>query len=71
MAARYALQQFTFHNSVTGSEEVVIQGAQRDSVTSQAFLESPAAFWSAVPLSAAAGQVTGVLAAYLVAYPGT
>jgi len=71
MAARYALQQFTFHNSVTGSEEVVIQGAQRDSVTSQAFLESPASFWSTTPLSASAGQLTGVLAGYLAAYPGT
>jgi hypothetical protein len=69
MAARYALQQFTFHNSVTGSEEVVIVGAQRDSVTSQAFLESPAAFWSAAPLTAAAGQITGVQAGYLAAYP--
>jgi hypothetical protein len=67
MAARFALQQFTFHNSVTGAEEVVIQGASRDSITGQAFLETPAAFWSASPL--AAPQVTGVLAGYLAAYP--
>ena len=70
MAARYALQQFTFHNSVTGSEECVIQGAQRDSVTSQAFLESPAAFWSATPLTPGT-QVDPKLAAYLAAYPST
>jgi hypothetical protein len=71
MAARFALQQFVYHNSVTGSEEVVIQGAQRDSVTSQAFLESPASFWSASALTAAAGQISPQLAAYLAAYPNT
>jgi hypothetical protein len=71
MAARYALQQFVFHNSVTGSEECVVQGAQRDSVTSQAFLESPSSFWSTTPLTAAAGQIDPKLAAYLAAYPST
>jgi len=70
MAARFALQQFTFHNSVTGSEEVVIQGASRDSVTSQAFLESPASFWSVTALVAGT-QISPQLAAYLVAYPNT
>jgi hypothetical protein len=70
MAARFALQQFVYHNSVTGSEEVVIQGAQRDSVTSQAFLESPAAFWSASALVAGT-QISPALAAYLTAYPNT
>jgi len=70
MAARFALQQFTFHNSVTGSEEVVIQGASRDSVTSQAFLESPASFWSTTALVAGT-QISPQLAAYLVAYPNT
>ncbi len=67
MAARFALQQFVFHNSVSGQEEVVIQGASRDSVTGQAFLETPASFWSATPLAAPA--ITGVLAGYLAAYP--
>jgi hypothetical protein len=70
MAARFALQQFVFHNSVTGSEEVVIQGAQRDSVTSQAFLESPASFWSATALVAGT-QISPQLAQYLAAYPNT
>jgi hypothetical protein len=70
MAARYALQQFTYHNSVTSSEECVIQGAQRDSVTSQAFLESPASFWSVTPLTSGT-QIDPKLAAYLVAYPST
>jgi len=67
MAARYALQQFVFHNSVSGSEEFVPLGAQRDSVTSQAFLQSPAAYWSTTPLATPA--LTGVYAAYLTAYP--
>ena len=70
MAARYALQQFTFHNSVTGSEECVVEGAQRDSVTGQAFLQTPASFWSSVPL-AGGTQIDPKLAAYLVAYPST
>jgi len=71
MAARYALQQFTFHNSVTGAEECIIQGAQRDSVTSQAVLQTPASFWSSAPLSAVSGQIHGRLAQYLAAYPNT
>lgn len=70
MAARYALQQFTYHNSVTGSEECVVQGAQRDSVTGQAFLETPASFWSTTPLVAGT-QIDPKLAAYLAAYPST
>ena len=70
MAARFALQQFVFHNSVTGSEECVIQGASRDSVTSQAFLESPASFWSTTALTSGT-QIDPKLAAYLVAYPNT
>jgi hypothetical protein len=71
MAARYALVSFVFHNTVTGSDEHVEQGAQRDSITSQAFLESPASYWSAAPLSAASGQIHGRLAQYLAAYPNT
>jgi hypothetical protein len=70
MAARFALQQFVFHNSVTGLEEVVTQGAQRDSVTSQAFLESPASFWSTTALVSGT-QISPQLAAYLAAYPST
>jgi hypothetical protein len=71
MAARYALQQFVYHDTVANAEICVVQGAQRDSITGQAFLESPASYWSATPLSAAGGQITGVLAAYLAAYPAT
>jgi hypothetical protein len=65
------LQQFCYHDTVANAEICVIQGAQHDSITGQAFLQTPASFWSATPLSAAGGQITGVLAAYLTAYPGT
>ncbi len=71
MAARFALVSFCFHNSVSGFEETIQQGAQRDSVTSQAFLQSPASFWSTTALSVATGQIDPKLAAYLVAYPNT
>ena len=70
MAARFALVPFVFHNSVSGFDECILPGAQRDSVTSQAFLQSPASFWSTNP------PVIGVntspqLAAYMAAYPLT
>jgi hypothetical protein len=70
MAARFALVSFCFHNSVSGFEETIQQGAQRDSVTSQAFLQSPASFWSTTALVAGT-QIDPKLAAYLVAYPNT
>lgn len=70
MAARYALIPFCFSNSVSGRDEFVQQGASRDSVTSQAFLQTPASFWSTTPLVAGA-QISPQLAAYLVAYPNT
>lgn len=70
MAARYALQQFVYHDSVAGADITVVQGAQRDSVTSQAFLESPASFWSTTPLTSGT-QTDPKLAAYLAAYPAT
>ena len=71
MAARFALQQFVYHDTVANADILIVQGAQRDSVTSQAFLESPASFWSSSALTAAAGQIDPKLAAYLVAYPNT
>jgi hypothetical protein len=70
MAARFALVPFVFHNSVSGSEELIVPGCNRDSVTSQAFLQSPAAFWSASP-PVVGTQISPQLAAYLVAYPTT
>lgn len=70
MAARFALVPFVFHNSVSGSEELILPGANRDSITGQAFLQTPASFWSASP------PVVGIntspqLAAYMAAYPTT
>ena len=68
MAARYALQPFCFVNTVSTFAESVMQGAQRDSVTSQAFLQTPASYWSTTPLVAGT-QISPQNAAYLVAYP--
>jgi hypothetical protein len=70
MAARYALVPFCFRNTSSGFDESVQQGAQRDSLTSQAFLQTPASFWSTTPLVVGA-QIDPKLAAYLVAYPNT
>jgi hypothetical protein len=70
MVAMFALQQFVYRNTVTSHEETIIQGSQRDSVTSQAFLESPASYWSATALVAGT-QISPQLAAYLAAYPNT
>jgi hypothetical protein len=71
VAARYALVSFVFHNTVTGTDEHVEMGASRDSITAQAFLQTPASYWSSVPLAAASGQIHGRLAQYLAAYPNT
>jgi hypothetical protein len=70
MAARFALIPFVFRNTVTTTDELILPGASRDSVTGQAFLQTPASFWSATP------PVQGVntsaqLAAYMAAYPTT
>jgi hypothetical protein len=70
MAARFALVPFCFLNTVTTQMESVIQGASRDSITSQAFLESPASYWSAAPLVAGV-NISPQAAAYLAAYPNT
>jgi hypothetical protein len=70
MAAMFALQPFVFKNTVTTQQETVLQGASRDSVTSQAFLETPASYWSSTPLVAGT-QISPQMAAYLVAYPNT
>jgi hypothetical protein len=70
IAARYALQSFVYFDSVAGKDIHVEQGAVRDSVTGQAFLETPASMWSTTPLTAGS-QISPTLAAYLVAYPAT
>jgi hypothetical protein len=70
MAARFALVPFCYLNTVTTQMESVLQGASRDSVTSQAFLETPASYWSSSPLVAGV-NISPQMAAYLAAYPGT
>jgi hypothetical protein len=70
MAARYALVPFVYFDSVAGHDIHVEQGAVRDSITGQAFLETPASMWSTTPL-VAGSQIDPKLAAYLVAYPAT
>lgn len=70
MAAMFALQQFVYRNSVTTQQETIIQGATRDSITSQAFLQTPASYWSATPLVTGT-QISPQLAAYIAAYPTT
>jgi hypothetical protein len=68
MAARYALIPFWYYDSVDLTMKFVHQGAQRDSVTGQAFLETPASYWSSSPLVAGT-QVNPKLFAHLAAYP--
>jgi hypothetical protein len=70
MAARFALVPFCFLNTVTTQMESVLQGASRDSITSQAFLETPASYWSSTALVAGT-QISPQMAAYLAAYPAT
>jgi hypothetical protein len=70
MAARFALVPFCFFNTVTTTMECVEQGASRDSVTSQAFLQTPASYWSASALVAGV-NISPQMAAYLAAYPNT
>ena len=67
MANRYALYPIHYHNTVSGHDEHVPLGALRDS-THQSAVQNPAAF-SSTPLTAGP-QVTGVLAQYLLVYPG-
>jgi len=70
VVAMFALQQFVYRNTVTTHEETIIQGSTRDSITSQAFLETPASYWSATQLVTGT-QISPQLAAYLAAYPST
>lgn len=70
MVAMFALVPFCYRNTVTTQMETILQGASRDSVTSQAFLETPASYWSASPL-VAGSQISPQMAQYLAAYPNT
>ena len=72
MAALYALLQFCFHNAVTDEDETVLMGARKDSA-SQAVLQTPASFWSAVPLAGAANAAVAdsTIATYPAVYGTT
>ena len=70
MAAQFALVPFCYKNTVTGQMETILQGSSRDSITSQAFLETPASYWSSTALVGGT-QISPQMAAYLVAYPTT
>lgn len=72
MAAMYALFPFCFLNTTLTPPTVqhIEQGAMRDSLTGQAFLATPASWWSSTPLVTGT-QIDPKLAAYLVAYPST
>jgi hypothetical protein len=67
MAARFALNSFVVKNSITGSEEFVHIGAQRDSVTDQAFLENTTAFATTALTSGT--QIHPRQAAWIAVYP--
>jgi hypothetical protein len=67
MAANYATQAFTVQLA-SGAQAYVGIGATRDTVTDAAIIaQFPGDFTTAPP--AAGGTVTGVMAAYLAAYP--
>jgi len=65
MANRYALYSLHYHNTVSGHDEYVHEGALRDS-THQSVVQVAAAFRT-TPL-VAGPDCTGVLAQYLLTY---
>jgi hypothetical protein len=67
MAARYALQQVVYYDSVAHADICIVQGAKWDS-TSQAHAETPSSMWSTTALTAGS-QIDPKLAAWLLAYP--
>ena len=69
MAANYATQGFTVRLA-SGADEFVGPGARRDSVTDAALIAQFASNFSATAPVAGVGNVTGVMAGYLAAYPG-
>ncbi len=68
MAANYATQSFTVRLA-SGADYFVAQGARRDSVTDAALIAlNPGNFTTTAPV-AGVGNITGVMAGYLAAYP--
>ena len=67
MAANYATTAYTVR---TGAGDIYIcPGATRDSVTDAALIATFSSNWTATAPVAGQGNVTGVLAGYLAAYP--
>jgi len=67
MAANYATQSFTA--TLGGAAYFVEAGATRDTVTDATAIALWAANFTATPPAAGVGNVTGVMAGYLAAYP--
>lgn len=67
MANRYATVPIHYHNGSSGKDEHVPLGSLRDSAS--AVVTALPGLFSSTPLTAGS-QVTGVLAQYLLVYPG-
>jgi hypothetical protein len=68
MSATYATQTFVCALS-TGGTHLVVEGGQRDTVTSQAAVDHPTLFSAGGAPVAGKGHVDGKLAQYLASYP--
>lgn len=67
MAANYATQVYTVRTAA--GDIVIYPGATRDSVTDATLIATFASNWTTTAPVAGQGNVTGVLAGYLAAYP--
>jgi len=67
MAANYATAPFC--TTLAGAAVFVDAGARRDSVTDATLIAQFASNFTATPPVAGVGNITGVLAGYLAAYP--
>ena len=67
MAANYATAPFC--TTLAGAAVFVDAGARRDSVTDATLIATWASNFTATPPVAGVGNITGVLAGYLAAYP--
>lgn len=67
MAANYATQAYTV--TVSGAPIYICPGATRDSVTDATLIATWASNWTTTAPVAGVGNITGVLAGYLAAYP--
>lgn len=68
MAARYATVIYNYNNAA-GASVTIQPGATRDSVTDATEIAVFTANWTATAPVAGVGEVTGVLAGWLAAYP--